>query len=705
MSIYKPLAESEFRLLTLLPGEIGSLVRCRLQTKLLIHEASLPGASYEALSYTWTDPQITQNALTNGEDPNHQPAIILNGFEFLVSHNLYAALQHLRFEDRSRLLWVDALCIDQSNLTERSFQVSLMGLIFSRAIRTLGWLGNADVYTNLAFDTVEEACWAYKANVWETCSRMCQTPLDRISLHTVRQCFGNGVHDRPDFAPVKALSIVLQDQNSRDFELLQKSMSTIRLPFQDDNKQGGKIAIPQWRTSGRVAKAMRLCIMTPLPRYDLLDRSTALEKTFSARSYWERLWIRQEQILAPHTTLICGRRKLNVDTLYPLMSIMEDLKRHMAEDEGFHPLHALWMAPLTKLVKLFRVSGSMSRPSLASNLRDHSTALCSEAKDYVYALLNVSAPLHLIPDYSLSLDEVYIRSTQAIIYHDQELTILFMKTEKKNSKTPDLPSWVPAFDKDNSESISHFSSNDLMAYDSGCCPITRRVIHTGRCHALPIHGTFISFIYDTGVRPVAERFKNDKSGLASRFYLHDTVNKFTTHMWWNSAMSPEYGCAWEDLQSISTNVWRVMFLDSYPLEGSYARISHSEEIKRAFLDDLNATEKTENGTLTFNFRERLKHLPGNICLCTTSDDRLAAVVGDLQPGDRIFVAHGASIPLILRGPSKIRENDYICNSCDDMIGSSCYTFVGGSYVDGIMDGEVLKMINDGKLKEETVFLM
>ena len=683
MSIYQPLAESKFRLLTLLSGKIGSLVRCRLQTRLLIYEASLPGSSYEALSYTWADPHVNEG------DPNHQPAIILNGFEFLVSHNLYAALQHLRFEDRSRLLWVDALCIDQSNLTERSFQVSLMGLIFSRAIRTLGWLGDADACTDLAFDTVEEACWAYKANIWEACARRCQIPLDHISMDTVRRCFGNGDDDRLDFAPVKALRIILQDQNSRDFELLQKSISAIHLTFHDDDKKGGEIVTPQWRSLGRVAKAMRLGVSSRLPQDDLLARSTALKKIFSARSYWERLWIRQEQILAPHTTLICGHRELNVDALYPLMSIMKNLKKYKAEDDDSHPRHEPWIAPLTKLVKLFKVSGSMSRPSLASNLRDHSTALCSEPKDYVYALLNVSAPLHLIPDYSLSLAEVYIRSTQAIIYHDQNLTVIFMKTEGKSSKAPKLPSWVPSFDKDNSDSVSHFFSNDLMAYDSGCFPITRRVIHTGRCDALAIHGTFISTINTTGVKPVTTKFRNRKSDLEFLYHLHDTVNELVNGTRSNGKLSPEH-------------VWRVLFLDSYPLEGNCARISHSEDIKRAFLDDLDATRR---GKLTFNFRERLKHLPDNICLCKIADDRLAVVVGDLQRGDRIFVARGASIPLILRGPSRFRKNGYICDSCDGMTGSSCYTFVGGSYVDGIMDGEVLDMIDDQRLREEDVLLV
>jgi hypothetical protein len=38
-------------------------------------------------------------------------------------------------------LWVDALCIDQENVTERSHQVNLMGTIYKAAARVVVWLG------------------------------------------------------------------------------------------------------------------------------------------------------------------------------------------------------------------------------------------------------------------------------------------------------------------------------------------------------------------------------------------------------------------------------------------------------------------------------------------------------------------------------------------------------------------------------------
>jgi hypothetical protein len=47
----------------------------------------------------------------------------------------------MRFKDSVRLLWADALCINQEDLLERAHQVNIMKNIFQRASRVLIWLG------------------------------------------------------------------------------------------------------------------------------------------------------------------------------------------------------------------------------------------------------------------------------------------------------------------------------------------------------------------------------------------------------------------------------------------------------------------------------------------------------------------------------------------------------------------------------------
>lgn len=83
---------------------------------------------YEALSYCW------------GDDTNKLP-ILVDNKTLHVTKNLRSALRHLRHSSRPRLLWVDAVCINQDDLDERGMQVSIMRDIYRSAIRTVVWLG------------------------------------------------------------------------------------------------------------------------------------------------------------------------------------------------------------------------------------------------------------------------------------------------------------------------------------------------------------------------------------------------------------------------------------------------------------------------------------------------------------------------------------------------------------------------------------
>jgi hypothetical protein len=86
---------------------------------------------YEALSYTW-----------GSEDS--QNAILLDGKTFLVRDNLWEALIRLRMRDEERVLWIDAICINQDDISERNQQVRIMPHIYTRAQVVLVWLGSAD---------------------------------------------------------------------------------------------------------------------------------------------------------------------------------------------------------------------------------------------------------------------------------------------------------------------------------------------------------------------------------------------------------------------------------------------------------------------------------------------------------------------------------------------------------------------------------
>jgi hypothetical protein len=97
----------------------------------LIHVKLSECPVYEALSYQWGPENVMRD-------------IEIHGHPWHVRENLYWALSHLRYREGCRLLWIDALCINQMDNVERGHQVYQMGMIYSHAERVCVWLGLAD---------------------------------------------------------------------------------------------------------------------------------------------------------------------------------------------------------------------------------------------------------------------------------------------------------------------------------------------------------------------------------------------------------------------------------------------------------------------------------------------------------------------------------------------------------------------------------
>ncbi|KAK0666971.1 heterokaryon incompatibility protein-domain-containing protein [Cercophora samala] len=125
----------EIRLLDLLPStqETAPLV-CTLRTVLLSDASSI---GYLALSYVWGNPHSTE-------------VIVINGLPFEATTNLCAALHQVRLTDEPLTLWVDAICINQSDNTEKSEQIRTMKDIYQTAPVVNIWLGDGDEQSSFA---------------------------------------------------------------------------------------------------------------------------------------------------------------------------------------------------------------------------------------------------------------------------------------------------------------------------------------------------------------------------------------------------------------------------------------------------------------------------------------------------------------------------------------------------------------------------
>jgi hypothetical protein len=141
--VYQPLESGAgdstviLRVVQIKQGKGKEEIECELVT------GKLNEFSFEALSYVWGITMIPWKIKVNG-----QP--------FFVTYNLHSALHGLRRHDSQRLVWIDAMCINQFDLAEKSAQVQLMHTIYSKSSQAIVWLGESSASTSKAFDFVEE---------------------------------------------------------------------------------------------------------------------------------------------------------------------------------------------------------------------------------------------------------------------------------------------------------------------------------------------------------------------------------------------------------------------------------------------------------------------------------------------------------------------------------------------------------------------
>ncbi|PMD57266.1 HET-domain-containing protein, partial [Hyaloscypha bicolor E] len=116
-----------------------------------LHIVSLDeNPSYEAFSYAWGDPTITV-PIQLWSSPQ-----TIYGAQWPVTTNLEAALRYLRHRSEVRIIWVDAICIDQSNIEERNHQVPLMKTIYSNAVAVQVWLGSPSERSDGAMEILKQ---------------------------------------------------------------------------------------------------------------------------------------------------------------------------------------------------------------------------------------------------------------------------------------------------------------------------------------------------------------------------------------------------------------------------------------------------------------------------------------------------------------------------------------------------------------------
>ncbi|KAI4170113.1 MAG: hypothetical protein LQ346_008900, partial [Caloplaca aetnensis] len=153
---YSPLSEKarHIRLLTLLPNHFDAPIRITLRITQLAKDTE-----FEALSYAWGSASDPEEISVVAKEPKNRRFWHPKGVKLAtlpVTENLFEALRHLRLRDRPRVLWIDAICVDQQNLKERCTQVLRMPDIYTQAKRVVVWLGPESYNSALAMKAIED---------------------------------------------------------------------------------------------------------------------------------------------------------------------------------------------------------------------------------------------------------------------------------------------------------------------------------------------------------------------------------------------------------------------------------------------------------------------------------------------------------------------------------------------------------------------
>ncbi|KAI3543786.1 hypothetical protein CSPX01_06109 [Colletotrichum filicis] len=423
MFTHAPLNESrrEIRLVRIRPPP-DEQISAKNTIALEIKHASLnePELSFAALSYVW------------GSATDTTP-IEIEGASFSVTLNLHAALQQLQMNSVDSWLWIDALCIEQANLEEKSWQIGTMRDIFSGADIVYVWLGPGNEKSDLAMDFI---------------SRTGNT------LHKY------GVVDwRSTFRDYSEIKLYIQERFSPQGEAINssESMRTVEEAYRmtEDSTPQEKSEVDEREHLMRFKFAL-YDIFCDFFGHRSLRISEAIRDLLH-REYWQRIWVIQEVVLARTATVaVAGNRSVSLDIFDAALRILREYRWAVPLDV---PSWTRFIVPMQgSLIRIrplevryrhhqgvrVRLEDILWKQVVAPE-RPHYSA--TDPRDILFGLLGVleeSEKQNLRVDYSLSKEDVFVNITTILLDSPGGGPSRFrLDSTVPGDRNGTLPTWVP----------------------------------------------------------------------------------------------------------------------------------------------------------------------------------------------------------------------------------------------------------------------
>ncbi|KAK5406882.1 hypothetical protein LTR06_008377 [Exophiala xenobiotica] len=321
---------------------------------------------FEALSYTWGS---TENPGKVFVGPECHP--------LSVTRNLADALVHLRHHHEPRTLWIDAICVNQSDMPERGSQVKRMAEIYKSASRVVVWLGPG----------TEQSAKAMQI-------------LRSIASRVIVGRDPPGIKGSRELSPLSPNERYLED-----------------------------------------------CGDPSKPFNFRMSQADCLGQLLN-RSWFERLWIRQEVGFAASTSIIqCGSEFMLWNEFQDaIMALMLKFVSFNSVPETRDPEQARWEF-VSRLHFVFELC-ELKNENFPSLTNTTMTSKCADKRDRIYALLSLldaaGSSLGVKPDYTKSVFEVYKDVTLRRLLDASDLEILCrVELQDEPSRPENWSSWVP----------------------------------------------------------------------------------------------------------------------------------------------------------------------------------------------------------------------------------------------------------------------
>ena len=696
---------ADFRLLTLEPGKKHQGLCATLW-----HAPLDQPPPYEALSYVWSNPMVEAGDFAKVDNFKKSEMITLDGYLFPVGENLYSALQHLRNEIEPRTLWVDAICINQDDLFERGRQVRVMSQIYAKSSSVLAWLGAADEDSGITMCAIEDICWAVKVQFMDFCATSLEISLVDVTDKVIEDVGHSYLTDaklppQPFTAgPFSGLF---------DFEVIEllSTLRRIQVHIPSDCRSIEDLVTKYPENTSFLRNALLSAKSFP----ELSTSSSfkviahSMERFFKNRNYWKRLWVIQETFFAPDLQLLCGSTILYRTSLLVISKVISSFTNRPKEACSASMLHFAdsllytldYAFPSEAYWLLNRNPSERLRP-LYSNMISYRRRLCTKSVDIIFALLNISQPINVEPDYEKSCEETFIDTTKAIIEQEQCLNMICHAANDKKLPLGDrlscleLPSFVPHYETrlQSSVLLAPGLQEEEQYYHTGG-PLTSE--YHRNAHSMESHRTLLisGCFWGGTLRETITLGLLDSKGMPLKDW--PSIKKWYFSL--RSSLGHKYN-------STIIEDWRMILGDIYMRSGdhlyNFERMSEYKEAYELLVQDTEALLPwhDEPRSAFLNWLRGSMH--DNSIYSTERGDFVKAH-RSVQIGDEIFVARGCSVAMVLRPVSEAQVQAATGHLGGTQI--PVREFVAGAYVHGIMDGEAIQQVNDGKIEEQEVLLI